>query len=98
MKTKNHVLTQLKKVKAAAVSIGIDQLGLFGSYARNEQQANSDIDILIHFKPEQANYANFLAICTLLEDSFSGEKIEIVTRAGLSPHLESRILEEVTYV
>ena len=98
MKTKDHILTQLKKVKAAAVSIGIDQLGLFGSYARNEQQANSDIDILIHFKPEQANYVNFLAICILLKDRFSGEKLEIVTRASLSPHLESHILQEVTYV
>jgi len=33
----------------------VTEIGLFGSYARNEQKENSDIDILVEFAPGSPN-------------------------------------------
>jgi len=39
-----------------------------------------------------------MVIYDLLEESFSGEKVEVLTRKGLSPYLGPNILETVEYV
>ncbi|MBS9782464.1 MAG: nucleotidyltransferase domain-containing protein [Arcobacter sp.] len=43
--TKKEILDKLKELKPLYSSQGIEILGLFGSYARNEQDYFSDIDI-----------------------------------------------------
>lgn len=32
-------------------NFSVNEIGLFGSFARNEQKENSDIDILVEFAP-----------------------------------------------
>ncbi|MFY9281554.1 MAG: nucleotidyltransferase domain-containing protein [Bacteroidia bacterium] len=34
---------------------------MFGSYIRNEQSSESDIDLLIDFEPEKENFDNYIA-------------------------------------
>lgn len=77
---------------------GIRNVGLFGSYLRNEQSSESDIDLLIDFEPEKENFDNYMAAYDLLEALFKNEKIEIVTKNGLSPYIGPKILNEVFYV
>ncbi|HCD68061.1 MAG TPA: hypothetical protein DEQ56_06250 [Bacteroidetes bacterium] len=36
-------------------------ISLFGSYIRNEQSSESDIDLLIDFEPEKENFDNYIA-------------------------------------
>jgi len=31
---------------------GVKEIGVFGSYVRGEQRADSDLDILVEFKPD----------------------------------------------
>jgi predicted nucleotidyltransferase len=57
---------------------------LFGSYSRNEQSSESDIDLLIDFEPEKENFDNFMAAYDLFEKIFKNEKIEVVTKNGLT--------------
>jgi predicted nucleotidyltransferase len=45
--TKEHILDYLHEMKSELRQSGIVQLGLFGSYARNENTLYSDIDIAI---------------------------------------------------
>jgi predicted nucleotidyltransferase len=71
---------------------------LFGSYARNEQVLNSDIDVLVDFNPDDENFDNLMAVYDIIEELFHGEKIEVVTLNGLSPYIEPSILNEVQYV
>jgi predicted nucleotidyltransferase len=78
--------------------LGISQIGLFGSYVHEKQSGKSDIDILIDFEPDKENYDNFMAAYDLFEQLFKDEKVEIVTKNGLSPYIGSRILNEVEYV
>ncbi len=98
MTTKENILSILSSHKSEFLKYGVSQIGLFGSYLRNEQSANSDIDLLIDFEPEKENFKNFMAVYDLFENHFKNEKIEIVTKNGLSKHIGPRILNDVMYV
>jgi predicted nucleotidyltransferase len=54
--------------------------------------------ILIDFKPEKESFDNYMAVCDLFEKLFNNEKVEIVTKNGLSPYIGPGILKEVIYV
>lgn len=77
---------------------GISKIGLFGSFARQEQRSDSDIDILIDFQKDKETFDNFMAVCDLLDSIFKGYKVEVVTTGGLSPYIGSHILKNVEYV
>lgn len=98
MTTREHILKTLKSNKLELTKFGIRSVGLFGSYIRNEQSSESDIDLLIDFEPEKENFDNFMAVCDLFEKIFKNEKIEVVTKNGLSPYIGPKILNEVHYV
>lgn len=98
MTTKEAILTTLKTHKPALLKYGVSSIGLFGSYVRNEQSAKSDIDLLIDFEPEKENFDNYMAVYDMFENLFKNEKIEIVTKNGLSKYIGPKILNDVVYV
>ena len=98
MITKDFILSTLRTHKPALSNYGILNIGLFGSYAREEQSSKSDIDILIDFDPEKENFDNYMAAYDYFEDLFKNEKIELVTKNGLRPYIGPQILKEVMYV
>jgi len=93
---KHIILHTMQNHKTKLSDFGVNRIGLFGSYARNEQTPHSDIDILVDFYPEKENYDNFMALYDYLENLFD-KKIEIVTLNGLSPYIKPHIFKEVTY-
>jgi predicted nucleotidyltransferase len=98
MLTKDNILNALRTNKRKLRKFGICDVGLFGSHINNEQSSESDIDLLIDFEPEKENFDNFMAVYDLFEHIFKNEKIEVVTKNGLSPYIGPKILEEVQYV
>ncbi|MCI9846192.1 nucleotidyltransferase family protein [Flavobacterium pectinovorum] len=98
MTTKENILKTLKSNKQKFSEFGIRNVGLFGSYLRNEQSSESDIDLLIDFEPEKENFDNYMAVYDLFEKIFKNEKVEVVTKNGLSPYIGPKILNEVQYV
>ena len=98
MTSKEYILSMLKAKRADLSSKGIREVGLFGSYARNEQTELSDIDILVDFDPEKETFDNYMAVYELLEKLFKDTKVEVVTKNGLSPYIGPKILNEVQYV
>lgn len=97
MITKDQILSTIKTHKPELLKFGVMDVGLFGSYARNEQSNDSDIDILIDFDPDKENFDNYMAVYDLFEKLFQDKKIEIVTKNGLSPYIGPTILNEVKY-
>ena len=95
---KNHILQKLSEVRNDLSAFGISEAGLFGSYVRNENKDNSDIDILIDFEKGKETFDNFLNACNLLENLFTNYKVQVVTKKGLSPYIGPHILKEVEYV
>jgi predicted nucleotidyltransferase len=98
MITKEIIIENLKSLKPQLLNLGVSSIGLFGSYSRNEQSSKSDIDILLDFEPNKENFDNFMAAYDLFEQLFKNEKIEVVTKNGLSPYIGPKILMEVQYV
>lgn len=98
MLTKEIILETLQKEKSRLTQYGVKKIGLFGSYSKNLQHKDSDIDILIDFYSKQETFDNLMAIYDVLENTFKNHKIEIVTRNGLSKYIGSYILQETEYV
>jgi uncharacterized protein len=98
MTTKDYILNTIKSHKAELARFGVQNIGLFGSYVREEQSSKSDIDLLIDFMPEKENFDNYMAIYDYFELLFKDENVEIVTKNGLSPYIGPKILKEVMYV
>ena len=97
MVSKELILSEIKQQRKKLQNHGIARIGLFGSYAREEQTEKSDIDILIEFEPEKENFDNYMTVYDLLENLFSNKKVEVVTKNGLSPYIGPKILKEVIY-
>lgn len=95
MITKNEILKLIANRKDDLQKMGVRDIGLFGSYARNDQVEMSDIDILIDFYPEKETYDNLMAVYDLLEKLFAGKKVEVVTKNGLSPYIGPSILKDM---
>ena len=91
-------IRRLRSLKGPLSTYGVTQLGLFGSTVRGENTRGSDIDILLDFASDKETYQNFLDACQILQDSFKRDKIDVVTRNGLSPYIGATILNEVEYV
>ena len=72
------------------------EIGIFGSYVRNEQKKESDVDILIEFK-KPLGLLEFLDAQEFLEQLLK-LKVDLVTKKALKPYIGKRILEEVVYL
>jgi uncharacterized protein len=94
VKSKGDIRNRLRQHKDQLHSLGVEKLGLFGSFARDEQKPESDIDILVRFRPGEKNFDKFMELSFLLEDVLQ-RRVELVTTEGLSPYLGPRILKEV---
>ncbi len=60
---------------------GVAKLGLFGSFVRNEQRADSDVDLLVEFRPEQKNFDTLCHLSYVLEKLFERPVEELDTFA-----------------
>jgi predicted nucleotidyltransferase len=98
MLLKSNIISSLKQIKPQLLALGVSNVGLFGSVVKMTANKSSDIDILLDFEPQKETYLNYLASCELLEKTFSNERLDIVTKNGLSPHIEKFILSEVEYI
>lgn len=65
---------------------------LFGSYAKNEQTADSDIDLLVNFN-KPIDMFEFMNLEEYLSNIF-GKKIDLGTPNSLKPYIKSIILNE----
>jgi uncharacterized protein len=73
------------------------EIGLFGSFARNEQTDQSDIDILVVFEPETPNlYDVELELKEYIKARFKRE-VDICAKKWIKPIFKPIVLEEAIY-
>lgn len=89
-KTLSQRLEHLKQ------TYGVERLGLFGSFSRNQQTPQSDIDLLVEFA-QPIGFFQFLKLEQELSDLL-GRKVDLVTPKALKPRIGQRILSEIRYV
>ena len=93
--TKQEILTRLEDNSALLQMYRVRRIGLFGSYARQEQKKRSDIDLLVEF--ESATFDNFMNLAFAMERLFH-KKIDLVMPESLSPYLKPLIEQEVSWI
>ena len=91
---KRSIIERLRRERTALASLGVLEIGLFGSFARGEQTPESDVDLLVEFTPQQHTFDSFMDLSFFLE-ALLGRKVELLTRESLSPYIGERILAEV---
>ncbi len=77
-------------------ALGVKRLGLFGSFVRDQQRSESDVDLLVEFEQGQKSFDNFIELAFLLEDLLQ-RRVELLTPESLSPYIGPHILDEVEY-
>ena len=95
--TKKDVLSIIGRHQDEIKAFGVKKLGLFGSFVRNEQNIESDIDLLVEFEEGQKTFDNFMQVSFLLEELLKWP-VELVTVESVSPYLRPYITQEVEYV
>jgi predicted nucleotidyltransferase len=86
-KTKNYLQLQFH----------VKQIGIFGSYLRNEQHEKSDVDILVEFEKGHKDFFNYLRLKSYLEEIL-GASVDLVMKEAVKPKLKDTILGHVNYV
>lgn len=74
----------------------VSELGVFGSFVRNEQHKRSDVDVLVSFS-QRISAFQFIDLKDELSEKL-GTKVDLVSKKALKPRIGKRILEEVEYV
>lgn len=62
----------------------VKKIGLFGSFVKNKQHKNSDIDIIVEFK--KPTFDNYMDLLFFLEKTFR-RKIDLVIEKDIHPRL-----------
>jgi predicted nucleotidyltransferase len=85
---------QHEKIEGFCVSRGIRRLALFGSVLRPDFRPESDIDVLIEFKPGRT--VSFFGLARLereLSILFGGRRVDLRTPEDLSRYFRDTVLD-----
>jgi predicted nucleotidyltransferase len=75
-----------------AAAHGASNVRVFGSVGRGEQDASSDLDLLVDMAGGRSLF-DLIALSNDLEESL-GVDVDVLTEASLSPYIRDRVLEE----
>ena len=96
MKSLDEIKSSLEKNKSRLFySYPIKSLAIFGSYARNEENADSDLDIMVEFNDKIG--LRFIDLANELE-RMVGLKVDLVSKKGIKQRYLQSIEEDLIYV
>ena len=87
-------------MEKAAGNSGITRLSLFGSALRDDFGPNSDVDVLVEFKPGHVPGLKFVSMERELSGLFNGRRVDLVTPKFLNARIRDQVLNsaELLYV
>ncbi len=96
MKSSIEIENKIKELKPIlSQKYFVDKIGYFGSFSRNEQRKDSDIDILVSFRKPLG--WEFFDLQELLENELK-LKVDLVSDKALKEQLRQVILNNVKYI
>lgn len=97
--TKEQIIAQLSENKEFLQSkFYLESIALFGSYARNENTKESDIDLLVTFNNKTNDlYSVKNELRTYLHDLLKSD-VDICNEKYIKPFYKTQILSEAIYV
>ena len=94
---KGQIIDLLKQNSTQLGKFGVSRIGVFGSFVTGEQNAQSDVDLVVEFNKGQKNFHNFMGTASFAENLL-GRKVDLLTPQSISPYLASHIEKEIEYV
>jgi predicted nucleotidyltransferase len=94
VKSLEEVLRLIEQNQVAIRKLGVRRLGLFGSCARGEATAESDLDFVVEFSDN--SFDAYMDLKSLLEDLFKS-RVDLVTFSSIKPRLLPIIQRETVY-
>jgi len=94
--TREEILRVLSSHRADLERFGVKSLALFGSAARDDARAESDVDLLVEFE-QPVGLFEFVDLKDFLE-SVLGCPVDLGTPQSLKPRLRERVLSEAVHV
>jgi len=91
---RDEVLRVLAAHREEFAAMGVRELAIFGSVARDEAATDSDVDVLVDYLPgTKLSYFRLFDLQERLEELL-GAKVDLVTKGGLRRELRAGILAE----
>ena len=90
------VISTLKEHLETLHHLGVKSLDLFGSVARNEARADSDLDFLVEFEG-QITFDAYMDLKFFLEDLFT-KKVDLVIKEDLKPQIREVVINQAIHV
>jgi predicted nucleotidyltransferase len=94
--SREEIMVNFQRHRHELSAFGVKSLGLYGSYARNQQTEESDIDILVEFVPGQKSFRNYMRLCDYMESLFQ-HPVDLVTTEGVNPRIWTYIQQDIFY-
>jgi predicted nucleotidyltransferase len=92
---RDEVIAALREHEPELRSAGVVRLSLFGSAARNEARATSDIDLLAAFDEAHAlSLLDVMGIENRIADLL-GQPVDLIEEGTLRPRVHQRVSREV---
>lgn len=96
MKTIDEIkLLLLRNKSRLSLDYGVTELAVFGSYSRNDQTEQSDIDILVDFNRPVG--LEFIELAVDLEKLLD-IRVDLVSKNGIKPRYFESVKEDLIYV
>lgn len=96
--TKEIILKRLHEHRKEIKQFGVKKLILFGSFARDEQNENSDIDFLVEYEKDRGLFRDSVGLLQLLRDKIFNRKIDLVKPNLIREELKDEILGGIQHV
>jgi uncharacterized protein len=94
---KQDILARLREHQAALNAKGVNHAALFGSRARGDDRADSDIDILVEIAPDvPMDVFTYVGIVHSIEDLFP-IRVDVSNRIALKPHVRPFAERDAVY-
>ncbi len=97
VQNKQQAFERIQSHQSALKQFGAAKLGLFGSFVRGEQTAESDVDIIVEFEPGKKKLHSFLDIADYLEQ-LMGRKTDVLTWEGMTDFVRKHVANEIEYI
>ncbi len=86
--TSEHILQFLREHQSTLQEMGVQRIGLFGSFAKGTQRPDSDIDIFVEMEP---SFINLMSVLLFLEENL-GRPVDLLRKG---PHIRPKFLQSI---
>lgn len=98
--TKQEVIEVIRNNLDKFAELGVSEVGLFGSFVREENTKDSDVDLLVTLNANDKGsyYENYFRLLNFVDTLFKDRLVDVVTENSINEINGIYICKEVEYV